>query len=505
MRTSKLGAVVAVAALAAGCAKDITVKLQVRITGDQRKTPMRNPGSPSTPASDVDVLKLQVYNTGLGVTREADLTNDFTVSDKIKAGALDVSAGPDWHSVITGDDRSGALWSMGRSQPFSVPKSGSVQVPIVFGIADDFATSAQVKGGVGPFASATALPDGSVLLVGLGGAKLHTPITGDVCDTCLSGDVPAPRFLHAAVTLPGGKVFIAGGAGANGAPLSDCFLFDPGSHAFSKVSVSGYSGRIGAAAAVLSSGKVLLAGGRGATTGDGTAVFVIDPQSGALTQAPALPQAVMLAAATTLTTGEVLVTGGLDETGAPVSTANVYSADGTSVKAAPSLLTARGAHSSTLLADGYVFLFGGRGTGGATLATAEVFTPASQFIGVDSSNLDPRAGHAAVRLDTGALLLIGGQDDPGGPPDPARLVPALRFTPEKEVDGKYAGTFVPLGQVVSRVGAAAAVLPDLSVIAAGGARPTLATDPTVPAGAADWVESVELFVPCATNDRACPR
>ena len=502
----QLGAWLVTAALAASsCNKDSTVRLKVRIAGDQRKTPLRNPGTPSTPASDVDVLKLEVYNTPLGVTRASEVTNDFSISSQIKVGALDVTTGPNWLAVLTGTDRFGALYAIGRSTSFEVPKAGTVEVPILFGIADDFATTAVVKGGIGPFATASALADGTVLLVGLGGAMLHTPITGGVCADCLKGDLPPPRFLHTAITLPDKRILIAGGAGPGGMPLSDCYLFDPASHAFTRLNVAGFAGRIGAAGALLSGGKVLLAGGRGATATDGAAVVILDPAAATATDAPALPKPVMLAAATTLTTGEVLVTGGLDAIGAPVNTASVYASDGTMMKAAPALLTARGAHSSTLLADGYVFLFGGRGPNGEILATAEVFTPTSKFISVDSANLDPRAGHAVIRLDTDAVLIIGGQSDLAGPPDPARWVPALRFTPEREVGGKYAGTFVPVGQVVSRVGAAAVTLPDLSVVVVGGARPTLAVDPSVAPAAADWVENLELFMPCAIKARACPR
>ena len=88
---------VAGAIFAAACGNaDTTVRLKVRIAGDERKTPLRNPGTQSTPGSDVDVLKLQVYNPTLGVSRESEVTNDFSLSAQIKVGALDVSRGPDW-------------------------------------------------------------------------------------------------------------------------------------------------------------------------------------------------------------------------------------------------------------------------------------------------------------------------------------------------------------------------------------------------------------------------
>jgi hypothetical protein len=200
----------------------------------------------------------------------------------------------------------------------------------------------------------------------------------------------------------------------------------------------------------------------------------------------------------------VLVAGGLDEMGAPSDHAYLFSNDGMTMMHV-TMLAARGGHSATLLSDGYVLLFGGRGAMGASLSSAEVFTPGSKFIGVDTPGIEPRQGHAAVRLDNDAVLIVGGEAEPMGAVDPARLVPALRFTPDRESGGKYVGTFLPVGQVVTRSGPALAVLPDLSVLVAGGARPALPADPSKPAAAADWVEHVELFTSCAIKGRACPR
>lgn len=491
--------------LVVSCSQGTTVNLKLRIAGDSRKTALRNPGSPNTPASDVELLRLEAYNPTLGVTRLGEVTNDFTVSDEIKVGALDVSEGVDWHTQLTGTDRFGALFSLGRSEAFEIPKEGVVDVTMVLGIADDFATTARVEGGLGPFTTATVLPDGTVLLVGLTGASLLDPKAGTVCTDCLSGDLPTPRHLHTATSLGDGRVLIAGGATAAGLPVGGAAVFTAASRSFAALPLAMFPARSGSAAAALSGGRVLLAGGRGADPMDGARVLIVDVAAGTVTEQPALPEAVMWAAATSLQGGEVLVTGGLDLTGAPVSTASVYAAEGGTVRRAVPMLERRAAHSATLLADGYVFIFGGRGGTGASLSSAEAFTPGGKFITVDSANLEPRAGHAAVRLDTDAVLLVGGQDEPGGAPDPARLVPALRFTPEREASGKYAGTFVPVGQVVARNGAAAVALPDLSVLVAGGARPTLAADPSVAPVASDWVESLELFVPCAIKGRACPR
>src|SRR5205823_6231787 len=128
------------------------------------------------------------------------------------------------------------------------------------------------------------------------------------------------------------------------------------------------------------------------------------------------------------------------------------------------------------------------------------------FIRVSTTTtLEPRAGHTGVLLDSGELLLVGGNPDAAGTPDPGRLVPAVRFTPAGEVGGNYTGTFDTTGQIVARTGACAIALPDLSVLVAGGAWSALGADPLAPAAAGDWVEGVDLFVPCAVKDHACPR
>ncbi len=492
--------------LVLSCSQGTTVNLKLRIAGDERKTPLRNPGTPNTPASDVDVLRLEAYNPTLGVTRQGEVTNDFAVSNEIKVGALDISEGAGWRTQLAGNDRYGALFSLGRSEAFDIPKEGTIDVNMVLGIADDFATTALAPGGLGPFTTATVLPDGAVLLMGLSGPSLFAPHAGTLCTDCLSGDLPSPRQLHTATLLADGSVLVAGGATAAGQPVEGVYLFTPSTRTFAALALPQFPARYGSASAALPGGRVLIAGGRGAVAADAARVVVIDVAAGTFEEQPPLPQGVMLAAATPLETGAgVLITGGLDAAGTPVATASVYAAEGGMVRRAVPMLEARAAHSATLLADGYVFLFGGHGSTGSTLSSAEVFTPGGKFLSVDSANLEPRAGHAALRLDSDAVLIVGGQAEPAGPPDPARLVSALRFSPEREAGGKYAGTFVPVGQVVARNAAAIVALPDLSVLVAGGARPTLAAEPSVAPVAGDWVESLEIFVPCAIKGKPCPR
>lgn len=509
------GTVVAAAGLLAlGCGQVPTVRLIVRVAGDERKTPLRNPGTATTRGSDVEFLILVAYNPTSGATSEpVRKTNDFfpacdNCSQPIEVGRLDVAPGPGWRALLTGVDRDEKLYSLGRSATFEVPKEGSVPVPLVFGIADDFAASAKLAGGLGPFASVHALVDGTVLLIGLAGARVHDPKTGTVCDDCLAGDLPPPRFLHVAASLPDGKVFIAGGFDPAGTPLSDAYLFD-GDRAFGRLALAGLPARGASAVAVLGAGRVLIAGGQGAAPGDGSSVVLVDPGAGTVAPAAALAGPVIFATATTLANGDVLVAGGLSPAGSPSAATAVYPADGSSAKAAAPMRTARGVHSATLLADGNVLIIGGRDADGARLAAPEVYSAkAGTFLNLISDGTPSiRAGHVAIALESGDVrhvLLAGGDPEPGGIPDPGRLVGAQRFVPAGEVGGRYTGKFESAGQLVARTGAAAAVLADSSVLVAGGAR--TAADPKTPRVAAvDWLESLDLFVPCATKDRACPR
>ncbi len=78
--------------------------------------------------------------------------------------------------------------------------------------------------------TATALPDGKVLIAGgygpgglLSSAELYDPATGSWSS---AGTMSQRRFLHTATALPDGKVLVAGGHKVGG-PLSSAELYDP--------------------------------------------------------------------------------------------------------------------------------------------------------------------------------------------------------------------------------------------------------------------------------------
>ncbi|MFL5321891.1 MAG: Kelch repeat-containing protein [Myxococcaceae bacterium] len=504
-----LPALLALAMLGSGCKESGTVLMQLHISGDDNKSPLRNPGTATRPSSDVETLSLEAKNANTGETQKKELTNDFSVSDRIDVGALKVSPGAGWRLTLTGVDRYGYLQGLGRSLSFEVPKKGEVQVPIVFGIADDFSTSGELGDGAGQWAQVNVLPDGAVLISGPGGIFVHDPRTGEVCGKdCLTGDLPAARSHHTAVTLKDGRVLIAGGKDSTGAALDDLWVFNASSRTFEKKSVTGFVGRFGAGAALLGDGRVAIAGGRGADASVGSSVQIVDVDAATVTTGAPLSKSLFQPAAVALNSGAVLLTGGFDDAGKPLADAVLIAADGTA-NALPAMAHARGGHSATVLSDGAVLIYGGIDAAALAMANPEVFIAEGNggaFSEVQNSGNTappPRAGHAAVRIATGEVLVMGGEPASIAVPDPAKQLPVEKLDATK-VGVNYLLTVTESGSSASRTGGAAVVLPDESVLLAGGARPAL-LDPSKVADTADWVKTAELFVPCALPGESCGR
>src|SRR5262249_8720570 len=110
-------------------------------------------------------------------------------------------------------------------------------------------------------ATATALPDSTVLLVGgtsdAGcGAELFNPVTGQ--STCvLTADLGVE---HTATLLPDGRVVVTGGTDPNGQPLASVELYAPDIGSFVAERSLG-TPRHGHVAVTLCDGTVLVTGG----------------------------------------------------------------------------------------------------------------------------------------------------------------------------------------------------------------------------------------------------
>jgi hypothetical protein len=125
----------------------------------------------------------------------------------------------------------------------------------------------------------TALADGRVLVaagdVSGGTAHIYSPST----DTWTLTEMHRKRWSHAAVTLPDGKVLVAGGGDVQNAAIATTDIFDPNTNSWS-AGPSMATARRMPSLELLPDGKVLAAGGVDASFGALASAEVFDPQAG---------------------------------------------------------------------------------------------------------------------------------------------------------------------------------------------------------------------------------
>jgi hypothetical protein len=263
------------------------------------------------------------------------------------------------------------------------------------------------------------LPDGGVLLSG--GTPVPQGTQGVIAFAgALRFDahgklVGQPRLLldaraaHSATALPDGRVLLAGGcrrfdgAGACAETLTSTELYDAGADSF----VPGpplLHARWGHDAVGRGDGTVLLVGGRG-EGGGAVPAEIVDPDEFRSFDAGAVT-----GSATALPTGSVFVAGG---TGTSGSGASLWLSPAEMPLALPALPAPRTAPSLTTLDDGAVLVAGGGDAGlalfdgrGALSSLPDAFTVAAA---------------AAVRLADGTVVLTGGNDAGGNPSTQAAL------------------------------------------------------------------------------------
>jgi len=190
---------------------------------------------------------------------------------------------------LTGRTVAWVAGGMTRSATFPRLKVTSTELPVVTR-ALQIARSGAV---------AATLADGQVLVAGgaddsdddLQSAELFDPSTDMFTALPPSGvtELQTPRQGAVAVTLPSGKVLIAGGDDGAGA-LSSAELFDPATKTFTALPAGGdtelQTARYGAVAAVLPDGQVLIAGGAN-TVGALSSAELFDPSTDTFTALPA--------------------------------------------------------------------------------------------------------------------------------------------------------------------------------------------------------------------------
>ncbi|WP_437622969.1 kelch repeat-containing protein [Sorangium sp. So ce1151] len=254
----------------------------------------------------------------------------------------------------------------------------------------------------------TLLPDGTVLVIGMGSVaagssptKRFDPATGVWTP---AAPTLAPRATHTATRLADGRVLVAGAGGIYSDGTTAVEIYDPVADAWAAAAPMS-APRRSHTATLLQDGSVLVAGGARQRTNLATAE-VYDPATDTWTPTASMGWARAEHAATLLADGRVLVVGGL--TNERVKTAEIYDPASGTWSAAGEMATARMSPGAALLADGRVLVTGESLASNDGALAAELYDPESGTWALAPA-LDVMIGrHATARLNDGRVLIAGG-------------------------------------------------------------------------------------------------
>jgi large repetitive protein len=333
------------------------------------------------------------------------------------------------------------------------------------------------------FPTATRLLDGRVLVTGrrqrlsnpFPSAEIYDPATGTWSAT---GPMIQLRFHATATLLPDGRVLVAGGSIGGPNALASAELYDPATGAWSATG-SLAEARSGHTATLLPGGRVLVAGGYvlvdGSSRPGGTLVSVelYDPATGTWTATGPLAQGRGDHSATLLPDGRVLVAGGRAVAADPskavrqLVSAELYNPATGTWSVTGLLAEARSDHTATLLPDGTVLVAGGSFGGPHALASAELYDPATGTWSASGPLAEARSGHTATLLPDGRVLVAGGSAD-SLLPDGSAAGGLLALASAELYDPIRRSWTAAARMDEGRVGLAAVLLEDATVLVAGG-------------------------------------
>lgn len=267
--------------------------------------------------------------------------------------------------------------------------------------------------------TATKLTTGEVLVTGGATGNTSTGITAFANTELYSpsteswsnkGLLNTPRYRHASILLPSGKVLVIGGSDSTGNPLASSELYDPATGTWSYTG-NMITARIAPTAVLLQNGKVLVSGGPTSTGWSTAASEIFDPATGVWVATGSMSTVRSGHSATLLQNGKVLVVGGSGAT-AYLTSSELYDPTTGIWTTSGALNQARSWHTATMLSSGKVLVTGAQGLQG--ISTSELYDPATG-IWTASGNLSTigHVGFTATLLANGQVLTVGGNTGAG--------------------------------------------------------------------------------------------
>jgi IPT/TIG domain/Galactose oxidase, central domain/Kelch motif len=290
-----------------------------------------------------------------------------------------------------------------------------------------WAATGSMAANPGAGATATLLPNGTVLVAGgcctpaagpgaLASAQIYNPTTNTWTAT---SNMSIGRYYATATLLGNGTVLVVGGdnivpnmnSGMGSSPLTSAEIYNPATGSWQSAG-NAATGHVWATASLLPSGQVLVAGGSlSGCCGGVTGADLYTPSTGTWQAAAPMNTPRESAAAVVLPDGTVLMTGGYEGVTATayLASTEIYQPSANTWTPGPNLNTGRAYLTATLLPNGQVLVAGGYN--GGPLATAELYSsgttspPAPVVTGVSPAS-GLAAGGTAVTV-TGSNLAGG--------------------------------------------------------------------------------------------------
>ena len=292
-----------------------------------------------------------------------------------------------------------------------------------------------------------------------------------------TGSLAAGRERATATLLADGTVLVAGGAGRDADNVyrtrSSAEIYDPASKTWSATTGSMVSARRGHTATLLPNGAVVMVGGANDDPGGATlaSAEIYDPVARTFAVTGSMAMGRQGHTATLLDSGEILVVGGSSDAAgsAPLGTAEVYNRGlgtwrPTGTRSLWPPIT-RVDNRANLLTTGHVLLTGDQPV---QRPAAELYHPHDEVFSFTGAMSRERRNHTATRLFDGRVLIQGGVGaDADGEPDGSAEV----FHPDVfDPDVGALGDFIDTASLAhgSRRSATATLLPDGTVLVAGG-------------------------------------